>query len=49
MHLYESRPLFVFFFNPTIQLVKRRVYGGYYVGYGLKRDDGKWVRIDYKD
>ena len=49
---YESRPPFVFFFNPTIQLeeftVFRRFFVGYYVGYVLKRDDGEWVSIYYK-
>ena len=44
---YESRPPFVFFFNPTIQLQQYRLLDGYYVGYEIKRDD-KWVSIDYK-
>ena len=52
MHLYE-RPPFVFFFNPTIQLVEYIVYNesnvAYCVGYELKRHDGKLVSIDYKD
>ena len=49
---YE-RPPFVFFFNPTIQLVEYIVYNesnvAYCVGYELKRHDGKLVSIDYKD
>ena len=50
MHLYSSRPLFVFFFNPTIQLQQiRNEFGNeYHVGYRIKRDDGKWVSIDFK-
>ena len=45
---YSSRPPFVFFFNPTIQL-EQFTYGfDYYVGYRIKNDDDKWVSIDFK-
>ena len=53
MHLYESKPPFVFFFNPTIQLVEYCYNSesncGYNVGYGFMRNDGKRVSINYKD
>ena len=46
---YSSRPPFVFFFNPTIQLEKITQYGfDYYVGYEIKRDDGRLVSIDFE-
>ena len=48
---FISRPPFVFFFNPTIQLKQVTVYSksnvGYHVGYGFKID-GNLVSIDYK-
>ena len=44
----SSRPPFVFFFNPTIQLQQFTKSGfNYYVGYRIKRDDGIWVGIDF--
>ena len=46
---YSSRPPFVFFFNPTIQLQQFTKYGWfYYVGYRIKNDDDEWVSIDFK-
>ena len=48
MHLYDSRPPFVFFFNPTLQLQQINYGVMHYVGYWIKRDDGEWVSIDYK-
>ena len=46
---YSSRPPFVFFFNPTIQLEQYTKYGlDYYVGYRIMGDDGEWVGIDFK-
>ena len=57
---YSSRPPFVFFFNPNIQLEEKIDYFEhysamysfhivrYYVGYTIKRDNGKWVSIDFK-
>ena len=47
---YSSRPPFVFFFNPTIQLQQfTNKYGyRYCVGYRIKNDDGEWVSIDFK-
>ena len=46
---YSSRPPFVFFFNPTIQLEQYIEYYGktYCVGYRIK-NDGEWVSIDFK-
>ena len=36
-------------FKPTIQLEQFTKYGfDYYVGYGIKRDDGEWVSIDFE-
>ena len=48
MHLYDSRPPFVFFFNPTLQLQQINCGAMHYVGYRIERDDGEWVSIDYK-
>ena len=45
---YSSRPPFVFFFNPTIQLEHFNYGYCYYVGYRIKNDDGEWVSIDFK-
>ena len=46
---YSSRPPFVFFFNPTIQLQQfTDWFGGYYVGYRIKRNGGLMVSIDFK-
>ena len=46
---YSSRPPFVFFFNPTIQLEQFTKYGyGYCVGYTIENDNSKWVSIDFK-
>ena len=47
---YESRPPFVFFFNPTIQLQQFAELGfRYYVGYSIMGDDDdEWVSIDFK-
>ena len=47
---YSSRPPFVFFFNPTIQLQQfKNIFRIiFYVGYKIKNDDGKWVSIDFK-
>ena len=48
-HLYSSRPPFVFFFNPTIQLQQFTEYGCvYHVGYGIKNDDDELVSIDFE-
>ena len=45
---YSSRPPFVFFFNPTIQL-QQFTYGAmYYVGYRIQGDDGVKVSTDFK-
>ena len=46
--MYSSRPPFVFFFNPTIQLQQFTKYGRYHVGYRIMGDDGEWVSIDFK-
>ena len=45
---YSSRPPFVFFFNPTIQLEQITYVNAYYVGYRIERNDGKYVSIDFK-
>ena len=46
--MYSSRPPFVFFFNPTIQLQEIIEGSYYYVGYAIKGDDGEWVSNDYR-
>ena len=46
---YESRPPFVFFFNPTIQLQQFAELGiRYSVGYRIKNNYGVNVSIDFK-
>ena len=46
---YSSRPPFVFFFNPTIQLQQFTESDYIYsVGYRIKNDDDEWVNIDFK-
>ena len=45
---YCSRPPFVFFFNPTIQLEQFTEHGLNYVGYAIKRDKGFMVSINFK-